>query len=69
MRYADVHEAVSGAVLAGPLAGLFQNRLDDDAKASAWHEMSEIVTAQATASPDGIVLPAQVLAVVARKSG
>jgi ubiquinone/menaquinone biosynthesis C-methylase UbiE len=69
MRYADVHEAVSAAVLAGPLAGLFQNRLDDDAKASGWQEMTEHVTARATRSPDGITLPAQVLAVVARKAG
>lgn len=69
MRYADVHEAVSAAVLAGPLSGLFQNRLDDDAKASAWQEMTAHVTAQATTSPDGIALPAQVLAVVARKTG
>ena len=50
-------------------SGLFQNRLDDDAKASAWQEMTERVTAQATTSPDGITLPAQVLAVVARKTG
>ena len=69
MRYADVQEAVSAAVLAGPLAGLFQNRLDDDAKAAAWQEMTEHVTARATTSPDGIALPAHVLAVVARKTG
>lgn len=69
MRYADVHEAVSAAVLAGPLAGLFQHRLDDEARSSAWQEMTDGVTALATASPDGITLPAQVLAVVVRKAG
>ena len=60
---------MSAAVLAGPLSGLFQNRLDDDARASAWQEMTAHVTAQVTTSPDGIALPAQVLAVVARKTG
>ncbi len=69
MMYADVQEAVSAAVLAGPLAGLFQNRLDDDAKAAAWHEMTDRVTARAVTSSGGIALPAQVLAVVARKTG
>ncbi len=69
MEYTDVDEAVSAAVLAGPLAGLFQNRLDDEARAAAWQEMTEHVTAHATTSPDGIALPAHVLAVVSRKAG
>jgi SAM-dependent methyltransferase len=69
MRYADVQEAVSGAILAGPLAGLFQNRLDDDAKASAWDEMTGRVASFAEDDGDGIALPAEVLAVVSRRPG
>lgn len=69
MRYADVQEAVSGAILAGPLAGLFQNRLDDDAKTSAWDEMTGRVAAVAEDGGAGIVLPAEVLAVVSRRPG
>jgi len=69
MRYADVDEAVSAAVLAGPLAGLFQNRLADDAKAAAWDEMTARVTAVSTDGPDGIAVPAEAVAVVARKPG
>jgi len=69
MRYADVEEAVSAAVLAGPLAGLFQNRLDDDAKAVAWREMTDHVASVAVSSGRGISLPARVEAVVARAPG
>jgi ubiquinone/menaquinone biosynthesis C-methylase UbiE len=68
MHYPDVNEAVSAAVLAGPLAGLFQNRLDENAKADAWQEMTDRVAATATAAPMGITLPASVLAIVARKA-
>jgi ubiquinone/menaquinone biosynthesis C-methylase UbiE len=67
MHYLDVNEAVSAAILAGPLAGLFQNRLDEDAKADAWREMTDHVTTAATSVADGITLPASVLAIVARK--
>ncbi len=67
MQYRDVEEAVSAAVLATPLTGLFQNRFDDDTKAAAWQDMADRVTASATHSAGGISLPAEVLAVVARK--
>ena len=67
MRYADVQEAVSGAILAGPLAGLFQNRLDDAARASAWDEMTGRVVEVVSDDGDGIALPAEVLAVVSRR--
>jgi len=70
MRYADVEEAVRAAVLAGPLAGLFQNRLDDTAKAAVWDEMTARVAAVATGDDrDGIALPAEAVAVIARKPG
>lgn len=41
----------------------------DDAKAAAWQEMTERVTARAVTSSGGIALPAQVLAVVACTTG
>jgi ubiquinone/menaquinone biosynthesis C-methylase UbiE len=67
MLYADVQEAVSGAILAGPLAGLFQNRLDDAAKASAWEEMTGRVAEVASGDGEGITVPSEVLAVVSRR--
>ena len=67
MRYANVEEAVSGAILAGPLAGLFQNRLDGAAQTAAWNEMTGHVVAAAQPDGDGISLPAQVLAVVSHR--
>jgi ubiquinone/menaquinone biosynthesis C-methylase UbiE len=67
IRFGDVDEAVACAILAGPLAGLFQNRLDDEARRSAWSEMAERVDAVATGDGAGILLPAEVLAVIARR--
>ena len=67
MHYASVEEAVSGAILAGPLAGLFQHRLDDAAQAEAWSEMTGHVDAAAHPDGDGIALPAEVLAVVSHR--
>lgn len=69
MRYASVEEAVSGTILAGPLAGLFQNRLDDDAQNAAWQEMNSHVVVAAQPDDEGIALPAEVLAVVSHRPG
>ncbi len=66
MRFGDADEAVEAAVHGGPLAGLFRNRLDDEAQA----EVREALTAhvESLAEPDaaGISLPAEVVAAVGR---
>ncbi len=69
MRFPDAAEAVEAAVHGGPLAGLFQNRLD----AAAQAEVREALTAhvESLAEPDGagISLPAEVVAAVGTVPG
>src|SRR5262245_28581907 len=62
MRFADAAEAVDAAVLGGPLAGLFVNRLDDDAQAEVRAAMTAHVESLAEPDGTGISLPAEVVA-------
>jgi ubiquinone/menaquinone biosynthesis C-methylase UbiE len=67
MRFADAADAAETAIVAGPLWGLFSNRLD----AAAQDEVREGLTAHAAslAEPegDGIALPAEVTVSVAAR--
>jgi ubiquinone/menaquinone biosynthesis C-methylase UbiE len=67
IRFPSVEDAVRCAVMAGPLAGLFQNRLDESQQRDAWSAMTERVAAVATPADDGITVPGEALAVTARK--
>jgi ubiquinone/menaquinone biosynthesis C-methylase UbiE len=64
MRFADAAEAVEAAVLGGPLAGLFVNRLDDDARAEVRDALTAHVESLAERDGAGISLPAEVVAAV-----
>lgn len=67
IRFPSVEEAVRCAVLAGPLAGLYQNRLDESQQRDAWTAMTDRVSAVTTADDDGITVPGEALALVAHK--
>src|SRR5215207_6531753 len=54
MRFADAAEAVEAAVLGGPLAGLFVNRLDDEARAEVRDALTAHVESLAERDPAGI---------------
>ncbi len=66
MRFADSAEAVEAAVLGGPLAGLFVNRLDAAAQAEVRDAMTAHVEARAEPDGAGISLPAEVVVAVGR---
>ena len=66
MRFADVSEAVEAAVLGGPLAGLFVNRLDAGAQAEVRQALATHVESLAEPDGAGISLPAEVVAAVGR---
>ncbi len=67
MVFADVDEAVRAAILAGPLAGLFTNRLDEAAQTEAWAEMERHVASVAEPVTDGIALPSETSVLLARR--
>jgi ubiquinone/menaquinone biosynthesis C-methylase UbiE len=69
MRFADAAEAVEAAVLGGPLAGLFLNRLDDGAQAEVRRAMTAHVESLAERDGAGISLPAEVGAAVGTVPG
>jgi hypothetical protein len=66
MCFADVAEAVEAAILGGPLAGLFTNRLDAAAQAEVREAMAAHVESLAEPDGGGILLPAEVTAAVGR---
>jgi SAM-dependent methyltransferase len=57
MRFADAAEAVDAAVLGGPLAGLFVNRLDAGAQAEVREALTAHVESLAERDGAGISLP------------
>ena len=67
MRYPNVDEAVRAAILAGPLAGIFQQRLDEAVQREVWDLVTEHVTQVASADGDEVTLPGEVIAVTAHK--
>jgi ubiquinone/menaquinone biosynthesis C-methylase UbiE len=69
MRFASVGQAVDTAILGGPLAGLFANRLSPEQQDEVRAAMTDHVTAIAR-TEDGVVLaPAEVRIIVARRPG
>lgn len=69
MSFAGVDEAVEAAVLGGPLAGLFRNRLDAAAQAEVRDAMAAHVASLAEPEDGGISLPARVVAAVGQVPG
>ena len=67
MHYPTVHEAVEAAIVAGPLWGLFSNRLDAARQAEVREAFTAHVESVAEAGPDGITLPAEVVVVVGER--
>lgn len=57
------------AIHGGPLAGLFQNRLDPDAQADVREALQAHVEAVAAPDGDGISVPAQVVLGLANRPG
>ncbi len=69
MRYASAEDAVAASLIGGPLAGLYNNRLDEAMQREAWDLMRREVEAVAVPDGEGIALPGSSVAVVARKPG
>lgn len=69
MAFADAREAADAAILGGPLAGLFLNRLDRDAQEEVREALTAHVEALAQPDGDGVTVPAAVLAAVGRRPG
>ena len=67
MRFPSVEDAVETAIAAGPLWGLFSNRLGPDAQAEVREELGAHVEALAQPDPDGIALPGEVSLVVGER--
>jgi ubiquinone/menaquinone biosynthesis C-methylase UbiE len=67
LRYPTVDEAVEAAIVAGPLWGLFSNRLDAARQAEVREAFTAHVESVAETGPDGITLPAEVAVVVGER--
>jgi len=67
MRFPSVEVAVEAALLAGPLSGLYANRLDAAAQSEVRELLTVHVRGAATPEADGVGVASQVLAVVAEK--
>ena len=67
LHYPTVEEAVEAAIVAGPLWGLFSNRLDAARQAEVREAFTAHVESVAEAGPDGITLPAEVAVVVGER--
>lgn len=67
LRYPTVEEAVEAAIVAGPLWGLFSNRLDAARQAEVREAFTAHVESVAETGPDGIVLPGEVAVVVGER--
>ena len=68
MRFPTVEEAVETAIVAGPLWGLFSNRLDTARQAEVREALTAHVERVAEAGPDGIALPTEVVVVVGERA-
>lgn len=67
MVFPDIDHAVRAAILATPLTGLYQNRLDETAQAEVWAEMERDASSLAKTVPGGISLPAETAVLLARR--
>lgn len=68
LHYPTVEEAVEAAIVAGPLWGLFSNRLDAARQAEVREAFTAHVESVAETAPDGITLPAEVGVVVGERA-
>jgi SAM-dependent methyltransferase len=69
MVFSSEGQAAEAAILAGPLAGLFGNRLTPGQQAEVRALMTQHVTGVARAAGQGIALPSEVRIVVGQKAG
>ncbi|WP_217915672.1 class I SAM-dependent methyltransferase [Miltoncostaea marina] len=69
MRFPGVADAVETAIAAGPLWGLFANRLDARAQAEVREALAAHVESLAEPDGAGIALPAEAVVVVAGRPG
>jgi ubiquinone/menaquinone biosynthesis C-methylase UbiE len=67
MRFPSVEDAVETAIVAGPLWGLFSNRLRPEAQAEVREALAAHVEGLAEPDPDGIALPGEVALVVGER--
>jgi ubiquinone/menaquinone biosynthesis C-methylase UbiE len=69
MRFPTVADAVEAAIVAGPLWGLFSNRLDPGAQAEVREALTAHVETLADTDSGGIAVPAEVAVVVGERPG
>ena len=67
MRFASVDEAVAAAIHAGPMAGLFENRLAPDMQDEVRAALRAHIDGIAEPDPAGVSLPAQVVVAVGER--
>ena len=67
MRFDSIEQAVDTAVLGGPLAGLFANRLGPEQQAEVRAAMTAHVAAVTERDGEGVLAPAAVAILVARR--
>ena len=68
MAFPSIDEAVNTAILGGPLAGLYTNRLGDEQQRDVRHLLTEHLSGLAETSGNEVLLPAEVRIVVAEKN-
>jgi hypothetical protein len=66
MRFSTAAEALDAAILGGPLAGLFVNRLSLEQQAEVCEALQRHVERVGKPGPDGWAVPAQVTIAVGR---
>jgi ubiquinone/menaquinone biosynthesis C-methylase UbiE len=69
MAFPSIEEAVNTAVLGGPLAGLYTNRLDAQQQGDVRRLLTEHLSGLAETSSGEVLLPAEIRIVVAEKRG
>ncbi len=67
MRFSSVDEAVAAAIHAGPLAGLYENRLAPGQQEEVRAALRAHIDAVAAPDPAGVSLPAQVVVAVGER--
>jgi len=68
MAFPSVDDAVDTAILGGPLAGLYANRLDPDRQADVRQALARHLSGLAEPGGDGMLLPAEIRIVIAAKN-
>ncbi len=68
MGFPSIDEAVNTAILGGPLAGLYTNRLDAQKQGDVRHLLTDHVSGLAEAGGGEILLPAEIRMVVAERT-